>query len=149
MPVDEWSEEDFLRRVRARVAELGKSESALLREAGLSEDLIRKVAGRGRRIDSIVMIARALDWPLAEALGLQLSARVDTQMLSMALSVAERKVPRRVEGDRSAIVCRAAALFYDILAERRERWAPAFTDEEALAYADALIRGMGLRPAAG
>jgi hypothetical protein len=143
----DWSEEDFLRRVRSRVAYLGKSESALLREAGLSEDLIRKVAGRGRRIDSIVQIARALDWTVAEALGLQLSARVDAQLLSTAIAVAERKVPRRVEGDRHTIVCQAAALFYEILSDRAERGMPAFAEEDALAYADALIRGMGLRPA--
>jgi hypothetical protein len=140
-----WSEEAFLERVRRRVVELGKSETALLREAGVSEDLIRKTAGRGRRIDSIVSIARALDWTLAEALGVQPPPRVDTQLLSTAMVIAEQRVPRRlIRGDRAALVCRAAALFYDVLAERAGKGLPPFTEDEALSHADALIRGMEL-----
>jgi hypothetical protein len=142
----DWSEEAFLERVRRRVVELGRSETALLREAGVSEDLIRKTAGRGRRIDSIVSIARALDWTLAEALGIQPPPRVDTQLLYTAMLIAEQKVPPRVEGERPEILCRAAALFYDILAERQEKGLPPLSNEEALNYADALIRGMGFTP---
>ncbi len=142
----EWSEEAFLERVRRRVAELGKAESALLREAGLDVSLIRKVPGRARRMDSIAAIARALDWTLADAIGVQPTSRVDRSMLRTALLVAERKVPRRV-ADRDEVVSRAAALFYEILAERKEGGEPVSDDAEALALADALIRGMGFSPA--
>lgn len=141
----EWSEEAFLERVRRRVAELGKSESALLRDAGVSEDLIRKVAERGRRIDSIAAIARALDWTLAEAIGVQSTSRVETELLRTALVVAERKVPRRLES-RPQAVCQAAALFYDILAERHEDGHPPLSETDALALGDALVRGMGFKP---
>lgn len=141
----EWSEEAFLDRVRRRVAELGKSESALLREAGVGEDLIRKVPGRARRMDSIASIARALDWTLAEAIGIQSTSKVDVEMLGRAILVADRKLPRRLE-DRMRTVSQAAALFYDILSERKEEGRPVSDDAEALALADALIRGMGLTP---
>ncbi len=141
----EWSEEAFLQRVRARVAELGQAESALLRAAGLTDSLIRKVPGRARRMDSVAAIARALDWTLAEAIGVEPTARVDRSMLRTALLVAEKKVPRRA-ADRVEVVCRAAALFYEILTERKEGGQPVPDDAEALALADALIRGMGISP---
>ena len=144
----EWSEEAFLERVHRRVAELGKAESALLREAGLDDSLIRKVPGRARRMDSIASIARALDWTLAEAIGVRSTPRVDVELLRMALMVAEKKVPRRTD-DRALVVCQAAALFYDILAERKEDGQPVPDDAEALALADALIRGMGFSPTRG
>ncbi len=144
----EWSEEAFLERVRRRVAELGKAESALLREAGLEESLIRKVPGRARRMDSIASIARALDWSLADAIGVQPTSRVDVELLRMAMLVAERKVPRRA-ADRVLVVCQATALFYQILAERKEDGRSVPGDAEALALADALIRGMGLSPPRG
>ncbi len=141
----EWSEEAFLERVRRRVAELGKAESALLRDAGLEESLIRKVPGRARRMDTIASIARALDWSLADAIGIKPTSRVDVELLRMAMLVAERKVPRRV-ADRDLVVCQATALFYQILAEREDAGRPIPDDAEALALADALIRGMGLSP---
>jgi hypothetical protein len=144
----EWSEEAFLKRVHRRVAELGKAESALLREAGLDDSLIRKVPGRARRMDSIASIARALDWTLAEAIGVQSTSRVDVELLGRALLVAERKIPRRL-ADRGRAVSQAAALFYDILAERKEDGQPVPDDAEALALADALIRGMGFSPTRG
>ena len=141
----EWSEEAFIERIRRRVAELDKPESALLREAGVSEDLIRKVPGYGRRIDSIAAIARALGWTLAEAIGAQATPRVDVEMLRLALFAAERKVPRRLDG-RSQVICQAAARFYDILAERQEEGKPPLDEAGALDLADALVRGMGLKP---
>ena len=141
----EWSEEAFAERVRRRVAELEKSESALLRAAGVSEDLIRKVPENGRRIDSVAKIARALDWTLAEAIGVQATPRVDVELLRIALIAAERKVPRRLD-DRTRVVCQAAALFYDILAERQEEGQPPLDEAAALDLSDALIRGMGFRP---
>jgi hypothetical protein len=144
----EWSEEAFLERVRRRVAELGKAESVLLRDAGADISLIRKVPGRARRMDSIASIARALDWTLAEAIGVQSTPRVDVELLRIALVVAEKKVPRRA-ADRALVVCQAAALFYEILAERKEDGRPVPNDTEALALADALIRGMGLSPPRG
>jgi hypothetical protein len=139
----DWSEEAFLDRVRRRVRDLGKSESALLRDAGVSQDLIRKGAEHGRRIDSIAAIAGALDWTLAEAIGVQPAARVDLSLLARAILVADQLIPRQLD-DRAALVSRAAALFYDILSERKEAGRPILDDSEALALADALIRGMGL-----
>jgi hypothetical protein len=141
----EWSEEAFLDRIRNRVAELGKSESALLAAAGVSVDLIRKVPEHGRRIDKVAEIARALDWTLAEAIGVQSTPRVNIELLRTALIVAERKVPRRIE-DRLQVVCDAVALFYDILAQRQEEGQPPLDEASALVLADAMIRGMGLKP---
>jgi hypothetical protein len=141
----EWSEEAFLERVRRRVAQLGKAESALLRAAGVSQDLIRKVPDHGRRIDSVAAIARALDWTLAEAIGVQPIVKADVSLLELALLAAERKVPGWLE-NRTDAVCRAAALFYDILAERKESGKPLPDVAETLALADALVRGMGLSP---
>jgi hypothetical protein len=148
MPIRNWSEDEFLDRVRRRVSELGQSESALLRVAGLSADLIRKSAGRGRRIDSIISICRALDWTLEEALGLSPPAQIDPEMLRLALAVVERQVPLRVL-ERREIVAHGVALFYDILAHRKERGQPALEEEEAAQLAEALITGMMRRPAAG
>lgn len=143
----EWSEDAFQDRVKRRVIELGQSESALLRAAGVSEDLIRKRPGVARRMDSICAIARALDWTLAEAIGVQATPRVDIDLLTRAMVVAEQKIPRRID-ERGSWVAKAAATFYDILADRRAQGTPIASDEEALALADALIRGMGLRPSA-
>jgi hypothetical protein len=47
--MQDWSEGDFQARVNARIEQLGKPETTLLRNAGLTGDEIRKIPKRARR----------------------------------------------------------------------------------------------------
>ena len=114
----EWSEADFQRRIKERLDEIGKSAAGALADKGYSVDLIRQRAKDGRRMDTILKIVDALDWDLAEAIGIKpAAAAIDVKLLGSALWAVDQVLPRRIEGgDRTAVLLRGAALFYKVLA---------------------------------
>jgi hypothetical protein len=138
MPV-EWSEADFQKRIELRLQEIGKSAAGALAEKGYSVDLIRNRAGVGRRMDTIVKICDALDWDLAEAIGVKPVARIDVKLLESALWAVDQVLPRRIEGgDRTHALLRGAALFYAVLAQAEARGEPIASEKDILAHARTL-----------
>ena len=138
----EWDEEAFQARVTARLAELGLTRNSALKGIDpRSVDLLRRKEGRGRRIDSLMKIAAALDWTLAEALGIQADPAVDPFILEMAIAVAQEQIPRRLLGRANPeAVARTAALAYDFLAQRAQRGEPVRDLADAIDQARALVR---------
>lgn len=134
----EWSEADFQKRIKKRLDEIGKSAAGALAEKGYSVDLIRQRAKDGRRMDTIVKIADALDWNLAEAIGVKPTERIDPKLLETALWAVDQVLPRRIEGDRNRALLRGAALFYMVLAQAQARGEPISSEKEILAHARTL-----------
>jgi hypothetical protein len=60
----------FVKRVRQRCAELGRSEREVLRRARLSHDYLQLSPLHGRRINHLESLAAELDWSLADIIGL-------------------------------------------------------------------------------
>jgi hypothetical protein len=138
MPV-EWSEADFQIRIEKRLQEIGKSAAGALAEKGYSIDLIRNRAASGRRMDTIVKICDALDWDLAEAIGVNPVAQIDVKLLESALWAVDQVLPRRVAGgDRTRALLRGAALFYTVLAQAQARGEPIASEKDILAHARTL-----------
>jgi len=111
-----WSETDFQARIEARIAQLGETETSLLRAAGLTGDEIRKVPKRGRRIDTIIGIAQALRWTVGQALGIQDPAlfldrdrEIDPRKLAASLEIAEDVIGDNPEGDRASVLADVAS----------------------------------------
>lgn len=141
-----WSEEDFQRRVEARIAQLGVTETRLLRGKGFTGDEIRTVAKQGRRIDTIAKIATALQWTLGQAIGihdptlfLDREREIDPTKLARSLSIAEDAVGDYTAEDRLTLVADAASLVYSVLAEREAAGRP-LSDDESAAVIESLLR---------
>jgi hypothetical protein len=62
-------EAELRARVAARAAELGYNLSQLLRRAGMSREFWNKKITAGHRLDTLIKLAEACDWSLAELLG--------------------------------------------------------------------------------
>lgn len=137
---EEWDEAAFQKRVRARLAVIGKSATGAMRDVGEAEWHILKSPKNGRRIDSFIKIARALDWTLAELLGVEPPGRADPRLLEYALTIAQERIPRRLFGaaNRQA-VAEAAATVYEFLAGRVARGEPVYSSTDARALADSLV----------
>lgn len=142
----DWSETLFQERVNARIAQLGKTKTTLLREAGLTGDEIRKEPKRGRRIDTIFGIARALQWTVGQAIGIQdptlfldREREIDPSKLALAMSLAEAAIGDNPEGQKPAVLADAASLVYSVLSERESAGSP-LSDEEARAAIESLLR---------
>lgn len=131
----DWSEVDFQARVEARVKQLGVPEATLLRGVGLSGDEIRKMPKRGRRVDTVLGIAKALKWTMGQALGttdptlfLERDRDVDPARLMMALRIAEDIVGDNPEGRSPAVIADVASLVYSVIRERDEAGLPVECD---------------------
>lgn len=142
----DWSEVDFQARVEARIKQLGGKETTLLRAAGLSGDEIRKVPKRGRRIDTLLGIAKALQWTVGQAIGvhdpalfLEREREIDPTKLARALSIAEDTVGDNPGGERIGVIADAASLVYSVLSEREANGEP-LDDESAKAVISSLLR---------
>lgn len=145
--VRDWSENEFQARVVARIAQLGKPESTLLKAAGLTGDEIRKVPKRGRRIDTVLGIARALNWTIGQAIGIQdptlflgREREVDPKKLALSLSLADEIVGDNPTGGRDVqVVADAASLVYSVLSER-EAAGKSIDDSEVREAIGSLLR---------
>jgi hypothetical protein len=144
--MQEWSEPDFQRRIKARLAQLGKAESSALIEAGGTGDEIRKMPKRARRIDTIFIIARACQWTVGQALGLQDPTRffdrereIDPVKLARSFVIAEEAIGDNPEGRRPDVLADAASLIYSVLSER-EADGKSLDDEEARSVIASLLR---------
>jgi hypothetical protein len=142
----EWSEAEFQARVKARLEQLGKPESTALIEAGGTGDEIRKLPKRGRRIDTVFLIARACRWTIGQALGIQDPARffdrereIDPRKLSRAFVIAEQAIGDNPEGQRPDKLAEAASLVYSVLSER-EAGGKSLDDGEARLVIESLLR---------
>lgn len=109
-----WSDEAMKERAVARCAELGKSLRAALTEAGLSHETLDKTPAAGRRIDTLEKLAGALNWTLAELMGLEVVARVTPELFHAALMVAHTALPHLKWEDPA--LSEIAARTYNILA---------------------------------
>lgn len=143
-----WSENDFQSRVRARIAQLGEPESTLLRRVGLSGDEIRKIPKRGRRIDTVLGIARALHWTAGQALGIQdptlfldREREIDARKLALALEMAEAVVGDNSEGSRIGAIADVASLVYSVISEREALGLPIDESTMRSVLASLLRRG--------
>lgn len=148
----EWSEADFQARVQARIRQLGQPETTLLRQAGLSGDEIRKAPKRGRRIDTVLGIARALKWTVGQAIGIQdptlfldQEREIDPAKLARALSLAEETIGDNPEGRRVSVLADVASLVYSVLSERESDGLP-LDDDEARALIASLLRKVFAKP---
>lgn len=144
--MQDWSEPDFQARVIARITQLGEKETTLLRAVGLTGDEIRKIPKRGRRVDTLLGIAKALRWTVGQALGIQdptlfleREREIDPTKLALALSLAEDTVGDNPGGERVRVVADAASLVYSVLSEREANGQP-LDDEEARALISSLLR---------
>jgi len=143
--IKDWSETEFLERVHARVRQLGKPESRLLKDADGTGDEIRKVPKHGRQVATLVIIARALRWTLGQAMGTQdptaffdRELEVDPRKLTLALSIAEELL--RDEKPRTAAdLANATSRIYSVFADREARGLP-LDDAEARALIESLMR---------
>jgi hypothetical protein len=142
----EWSEIEFQARIEARIRQLGRPETTLLREAGLTGDEIRKGPKRGRRIDTIFGIARALQWTVGQAMGMQdptlfldRELEVDPAKLARSLQIAEDVIGDNPEGRDMAALAEQACLAYSVLAER-ESGGKSLDDAEARSIIESLLR---------
>lgn len=120
--MNSWSEEEFRSRVERRAVDLGRSLRSVMRQAGLSEDYLKRPAQSGRRIDNLARIAVALDWSLAEVLGIEFAAPMlvlDVDILERALFVAIMAIGDNVPfgPEWRKVVARASARAYDLLIE--------------------------------
>lgn len=75
-----WSDHEFCARVAKRCEDLGRSQREVLKAAGVAHDYLQTDPGHGRRIDRVARIAEVLDWTLADALGLELSAQINSEL---------------------------------------------------------------------
>jgi hypothetical protein len=146
-----WSEEEFRRRADARAEELGVPLRKLLIDAGIGHDTLDKVPASGRRIDTLVKVAQALRWTLADVMGHNMLGRISRELSAKAFVSAER-ILARLSGDaqtRENLV-QLHADIYDALAGRQRDGRP-IDDETLRAYEEALIaawEGRGAPPQA-
>lgn len=85
-----WSDADFCERVVRRCEELGLSQRQVLKAAGVAHDYLQTTPAHGRRIDTVEKVATALDWSLADILGLSVNARIDGELLFYAYDDAQQ-----------------------------------------------------------
>lgn len=141
-----WSEKEFQTRVLARLAQIGKAEFTALRDAGGTGDEIRKIPKRGRRIDTVLIIARACQWTVGQAMGIQdptlfldREREIDPRKLTRALTIAEDVLGDNPEGQTPDILSDAASLVYSVLSER-EAEGKSLDDDEARSVIESLLR---------
>lgn len=80
----QWCDEDFVRRVEIRAAELGKSLHTVTAEAGVAKEYFRKPPQHGRNVAGIFKLAEMLKTDAAVLMGL----RAPDQDLAVAVSLA-------------------------------------------------------------
>jgi lambda repressor-like predicted transcriptional regulator len=124
-----WRESEFRARIEARAEEIGKSVRQVMREAGVAEDFLAKTPQSGRRIDKIEAIAAALEWSVADILGIPVAAppaAVDGRELRRALETAELIVGASLPpgAERAAAVADIAARVYSVLIARNRAGSP-------------------------
>lgn len=114
-----WFEAAFRARITTRAEELQLSLRSVLLDAGLSPETLDKPPVGARRIETLERLAGALDWSLAEIMGLA-PPSVDGETLELAFLAAERvtQLTRRPDLERR-LFCQLAAGFYNTIATRR------------------------------
>jgi hypothetical protein len=113
-----WSDAEFCKRVVRRCDDLGKSQREVLRGAGLAHDYLTNPPAHGRRLDRIVKLAEALDWSLAEIMGLSLTVKGDVKLFTTALLTA-RKATVNVRPLKDETLARVQTTIYNMLVQRR------------------------------
>jgi hypothetical protein len=134
-----WSEDDFRKRADARAEELGTPLRKLLIDAGVGHDTLDKVPASGRRIDTLVKVAQALRWTLADVMGHNMLGRISRELSAKAFVSAERILARLPgEAQTRENLVQLHADIYDALAGRQRDGRP-IDDETLRAYEEALI----------
>jgi hypothetical protein len=118
-------DEDFRRRAEARAAELGKSWTQVMTEAGLAHDTFNNPPKHGRRIDIYEKVGQALGWDRAEALGIVTPQYAEAQRLA----------------DRMGLIADIASHLYVVLNRAGSNRQQPLPDEikDAQAYIGALL----------
>ncbi len=126
-----WSDQEFIERVERRSQEIGKPLAKVMRDARSSLDYLRHPAQTGRRIDKIIAIANALNWTLADALGLSPAPPkmvIDNARLRRSIEAAVR-VTGTGAPDSAEVIADHATRIYRILSDR-EIQGRSVTDDE-------------------
>lgn len=112
-----WSDTAFCERVVRRCEELGRSQRQVLKAAGVAHDYLQTTPAHGRRIDTVEKVAQALDWTLADALGLSVSGRIDGELLFYAHHDAQQatQIVQRINEDD---FCQIQGAFYNLYLSR-------------------------------
>jgi hypothetical protein len=114
----EWNEENFKERVTERARELNKSLRSVLISAGLAHETFQKVPVQGRRVDTLIKLAKALDWTLADIMGWEMIGRVDVELLILSYKTAVRGM-RYVSNPTKEAELEVTARIYNVLADRQ------------------------------
>lgn len=123
----EWSEEAFEARVRARARELGTPLAQCLEEAGLGHDTLLRNP-KSRRLDTLLRLAGALRWSLAEIMGFADPDRnLSLELMSHTVAIVDG-VLKELPTDAPVNRARLFKLVYDGLL-RRQREGRAFDEE--------------------
>lgn len=119
-----WSDKQFRQRIERRCQQLGRSQRDVLKAAGLTHDYLGTVPKYGRRVDIIEKLAAALDWTLAEALGLPTRSAIDPVLLRRAYHSSRRIMLRLNSNDVDTQIAMQAVL-YDLFIGAPEHYADA------------------------
>ena len=128
-----------------RARELGRPLSTLLRNAGFSEDLVRKRPSAGRRLDSLEKIATALNWTLPQLLGIvdggRRAVELDPKTLRTALLLADRILrTTQPASDRKELLAELVSEAYGAILALEQDRPGSSTSAETLSVLDALLR---------
>jgi hypothetical protein len=115
-----WSDEQFCKRVIERLRELGVSQRQVLKEAGLAHDYLQNPPAHGRRLDRIVKLATALNWSLAEIMGLGLNTKVDVNLLTIAYNRTKQALGDAQDRDPKQFTNLQALIYNRLLARRAD-----------------------------
>lgn len=112
-----WSDREFCERVARRCAELGRSQRQVLKAAGVAHDYLQTTPAHGRRIDTLEKVAQAIDWTLADVLGLSVSARLDGEVSLYAYHDTQQaaQVVQRIDEED---FCQIHGAFYNLYVSR-------------------------------
>jgi len=125
-----WSDAHLKERLARRAAELGISFSQLLAAAGMQRDAFRddRPPKTARRLDSLIALAQACKWSLAELMGHDVLSRINPDYAATAAATAERALQQVLTPEQQkAVFWRIFARIYDILAARERDGLPAIT----------------------
>lgn len=117
-----WSEEALRKRLQDRATQLGMTMRALLERAGIDKSNFYR--GPARRIDTLLKLAEACEWDLAQVLGVGPHAETvtDPDLLLLAYRGAERYLAALPAAARTPkLLAESQAQIYDLLAARQRR----------------------------
>lgn len=112
-----WSDGEFCERVVRRCEELGRSQRQVLKVAGVAHDYLQTTPAHGRRIDTVEKVGHALDWNLADVMGLSIGGKIDAGRMVRAYRTA-REATQHVRQFDDGIFCEILTTIYNLFVDR-------------------------------